>query len=27
VPPPEGYFPKPVDREAFLAAVKKLLSS
>ncbi|MGD8277560.1 MAG: response regulator [Gemmatimonadota bacterium] len=27
VPPPEGYFPKPIDREAFLAAVKKLLSS
>jgi CheY-like chemotaxis protein len=27
VPPPEGYFPKPIDREAFLAAVRKLLSS
>jgi CheY-like chemotaxis protein len=27
VPPPEGFFPKPIDREAFLAAVKKLLSS
>lgn len=27
VPAPEGYFPKPIDREAFLAAVKKLLSS
>ncbi len=27
VPPPDGYFPKPIDREAFLAAVKKLLSS
>ena len=27
VPPPEGFFPKPIDREAFLAAVEKLLSS
>jgi CheY-like chemotaxis protein len=27
VPAPEGYFPKPIDREAFLAAVKKLLAS
>jgi CheY-like chemotaxis protein len=27
VPPPEGFFPKPIDREAFLAAVRKLLSS
>jgi CheY-like chemotaxis protein len=27
VPPPEGFFPKPIDREAFLAAVKKLLAS
>jgi len=27
VPPPDGYFPKPIDREAFLAAVSKLLSS
>jgi CheY-like chemotaxis protein len=27
VPAPDGYFPKPIDREAFLAAVKKLLAS
>ena len=27
VPPPEGFFPKPIDRDAFLAAVEKLLSS
>jgi CheY-like chemotaxis protein len=27
VPPPEAFFPKPIDREAFLAAVKKLLAS
>jgi CheY-like chemotaxis protein len=27
VPPPEGFFPKPIDREAFLAAVEKLLAS
>ncbi len=27
VPPPEGFFPKPIDREAFLEAVEKLLSS
>ncbi len=27
VPPPEGFFPKPIDRDAFLAAVDKLLSS
>jgi CheY-like chemotaxis protein len=27
VPPPEGFFPKPIDREAFLEAVAKLLAS
>jgi CheY-like chemotaxis protein len=27
VPPPEGFFPKPIDREAFLAAVRGLLAS
>ena len=27
VPPPEGFFPKPIDREEFLATVKKLLAS
>ncbi|MBT4497406.1 MAG: response regulator [Gemmatimonadetes bacterium] len=27
VPPPEGFFPKPIDREEFLAAVEKLLIS
>ncbi len=27
VPMPEGFFPKPIDRDEFLAAVKKLLSS
>ena len=27
VPPPEGYFPKPIDREAFLEEVKRLLAS
>jgi CheY-like chemotaxis protein len=27
VPPPEGYFPKPIDREEFLAAVARLLAS
>jgi CheY-like chemotaxis protein len=27
VPPPEGFFPKPIDREEFLVAVKKLLAS
>ncbi len=27
VPPPEGFFPKPIDRDAFLAAVDKLLAS
>ncbi len=27
VPPPEGFFPKPIDREGFLAAVEKLLAS
>jgi CheY-like chemotaxis protein len=25
VPPPEGFFPKPIDREAFLSAVKEQL--
>jgi len=27
VPPPEGFFHKPIDREAFLAAVKDLLAA
>ena len=27
VPPPEGFFPKPIDKEEFLAAIQKLLSS
>ena len=27
VPPPEGFFPKPIDRDEFLAAVKELLAS
>ena len=27
VPPPEGFFPKPIDRDAFLKAVDKLLAS
>jgi CheY-like chemotaxis protein len=27
VPPPEGYFPKPIEREEFLKAVKALLNS
>ena len=27
VPPPEGFFPKPIDREEFLAEVKKILAS
>ncbi len=27
VPPPEGFFPKPIDREEFIAAVKKLLAN
>ncbi|MCG6987042.1 MAG: response regulator [Gemmatimonadetes bacterium] len=27
VPPPEGFFPKPIDRDAFLAAVQKLLAA
>jgi len=27
VPPPEGFFHKPIDREAFLAAVKHLLAA
>ena len=26
VPPPEGFFPKPIDKEEFLAAIRKLLS-
>ena len=26
VPPPEGFFPKPIDREEFLATVNKLLA-
>jgi len=25
VPPPEGYFPKPIDRDALLESVRKLL--
>lgn len=27
VPPPEGYFPKPIQREEFLEAVRKVLGS
>jgi CheY-like chemotaxis protein len=27
VPPPEGFIPKPIDRETFLAAVKEVLSA
>lgn len=27
VPPPEGYFPKPIDREEFVAAVKERLAA
>ncbi|MBM3790949.1 MAG: response regulator [Acidobacteria bacterium] len=27
VPPPEGFFPKPIDREEFIAAVRKQLGS
>ena len=27
VPAPEGYFPKPIEREAFVAAVKRLLAN
>ncbi len=27
VPPPDGYFPKPIDRDEFLAALRKLLAS
>jgi len=27
VPPPEGFFPKPIDREEFLAAVNKQLAA
>lgn len=26
VPPPEGFFPKPIDRKEFIAAVKEQLS-
>jgi CheY-like chemotaxis protein len=26
VPPPEGFFPKPIDREQFLETVEKLLA-
>jgi CheY-like chemotaxis protein len=26
VPPPEGFFPKPIDREGFLETVRKLLA-
>jgi len=26
VPPPEGYFPKPIDREEFLETVQRLLA-
>ena len=26
VPAPEGYFPKPIDRDAFISAVKELLA-
>ena len=26
IPPPEGFFSKPIDREAFLAEVKRILS-
>jgi len=26
VPPPDGFFPKPIQREEFLAAVKRLLA-
>ncbi len=27
VPPPDGFFPKPIDREEFLAAVKQILGA
>ncbi len=27
VPPPDGFFPKPIDRDQLLAAVEKLLSA
>jgi hypothetical protein len=27
VPPPEGFYPKPIDREAFVSAVTAQLSS
>jgi CheY-like chemotaxis protein len=26
VPPPEGYFPKPIDRDEFLSTIQKLLA-
>ena len=26
VPAPEGYFPKPIDREAFIKAVNEVLA-
>lgn len=27
VPPPEGFFPKPIDRDEFIAAVKEKLAA
>ena len=27
VPPPEGFFHKPIDRDAFVAAVRKILTT
>ena len=27
VPPPDGFFPKPIDREAFVKAVKEMLAA
>ena len=27
VPPPDGYFPKPIDKDEFLASVQKLLEA
>jgi CheY-like chemotaxis protein len=27
VPPPEGFFPKPIDRDEFIAAVKEQLAA
>jgi len=27
VPPPEGFFHKPIDRDAFVEAVRKILTS